>query len=83
MTWDWNELPVTTNVVELCYQKSYSGDNFRCIEITGVPQGNADNFNGLHARDTLMLRMTTYGGSYPIYSSDRTADTIRVDYDIE
>ena len=83
VTWDWNKLPVTTNVVELCYQKPYSRDNFRCIEMTGVPQGSADNFNGLDARGTFMLRMTTYGGSYPIYSSSRTADTIRVDYDIE
>lgn len=80
VSWDWNQLPVTTNVVKLCYQKVYSSTKYPCIEITEDQQGNSDIFNGLDARGTFQLKMTGYGGTYPVYSSQRLADTIRVDY---
>ncbi|MAC45575.1 MAG: hypothetical protein CMI12_01800 [Oceanospirillum sp.] len=80
VTWDYNELPATNTIVKLCYQKQYSHSNYECIDITGAPQGNSDSFNGLDARGTFQLYMRAFGDNFPIYSTQRLPDTVRVDY---
>jgi len=81
VSWDWNTLPngAFAYKVTLCYIKPYSWQDYKCTSLFDQ-QGMTDAFNGLDARGSFGMKMEPFGGTYPIYSTQRVADTLRVDY---
>lgn len=82
VSWEWNPVHTAKSIeVQLCYIKQYNWKDYKCIDITYAQQGNnTEAFDGLSAKGKFYMRFMTFGGSYPIYSSDRVKDTVRVDY---
>ena len=82
VSWDWHTIPNgnTTTVVELCYHAPYTSVDKICADISADQTGNTDVFNGEDARGRFWMKFKTFGGTYPAFSTNRTADTLRVDY---
>ena len=82
VAWNWNSIPNnnTSESVELCYRREYSNVDLRCLDISSAKNDFSDAFDGLDARGRFYMRFTIAGGTYPAYSTSRTADTVRVDY---
>lgn len=63
------------------YQTQNSSVELICADISADQTGSTNIFDGEDARGRFLMNFKTFGGTYPAYSSSRTADTLRVDYD--
>lgn len=84
VSWVWHPIQNgDTTVVELCYHRPYHTDPTLCTDITSSQTDSTDYFDGEDARGRFYMKFKTVGssGTYPVYSTSRTPDTLRVDYD--
>ena len=71
----------TADAVTICYQKLYTNDNFRCLDIavTNGATVSTSVFNGLSARGKFVIQHTLTGGTYTAIGGS-VQDTVTVDY---
>lgn len=83
VAWEWHTIPNgnTATEVQLCYRLPYATTDKICADISADQTGNTSIFDGEDARGRFWMRFKTFGGTYPVYSTSRTADTLHVDYD--
>lgn len=83
VSWIWHPIQNgDTTIVELCYHRPYHTNSTLCTDITPNQTDSTDYFNGEDARGQFYMKFKTVGnsGTYPVYSTSRTPDTLTVNY---